>query len=315
MHIKNDAAHNITASIGITLFPDHSDKAEELLTYADLAMYMVKEKGRNGVCLYSPDQKVHYELRVDWENRIRDALKNDRFVLLLQPITKMGHDVTVGYEALLRMMGKDDALISPSAFLSIAERFGLIHDIDRWVARRAIRIIAEQRFAENNLFLEVNLSGRAFNDVKLLPLIKQEIAETGINPENLVFEITETATIENIVGAQHFITTLREMGCRFGLDDFGVGFSSFSYLKQLPVDYLKIDGSFISELIHNVTDQHLVRAMVEVARGLGKQTVAEFVGCEKTVQLLSQYGVDYAQGHYIGLPGAVSEIYLDKKNA
>ncbi len=315
MHIKNDAAHNITASIGITLFPDHSDKAEELLTYADLAMYMVKEKGRNGVCLYSPDQKVHYELRVDWENRIRDALKNDRFVLLLQPITKMGHDVTVGYEALLRMMGKDDALISPSAFLSIAERFGLIHDIDRWVARRAIRIISEQRFAENNLFLEVNLSGRAFNDVKLLPLIKQEIAETGINPENLVFEITETATIENIVGAQHFITTLREMGCRFGLDDFGVGFSSFSYLKQLPVDYLKIDGSFISELIHNVTDQHLVRAMVEVARGLGKQTVAEFVGCEKTVQLLSQYGVDYAQGHYIGLPGAVSEIYLDKKNA
>lgn len=308
LHVNNGRFHSVTASIGIALFPEHGGDVEKLLTYADLAMYRAKEKGRNCVCMYSPDQKIHYELRLDWEERIQDALKNNRFVLHLQPISNVRHKKIMGYEALLRMMGENDALISPQDFLNIAERFGLIRDIDRWVVRRAIHLIAEQQFADRGLFLEVNLSGRSFNDPELLPLIKQEFAATNINPNVLVFEITETATIENMVDAQRFITTLKGMGCRFGLDDFGIGFSSFSYLKQLPVDFLKIDGSFISELKHNHTDQHLVRAMVEVARGLGKQTVAEFVGCEETVQLLSNYGVDYAQGHHIGKPFAISEI-------
>lgn len=308
LHVNNGRFHSVTASIGIALFPEHGGDVEKLLAYADLAMYRAKEKGRNCVCMYSPDQKIHYELRLDWEERIQDALKNNRFVLHLQPISNVRHKKIMGYEALLRMVGENDALISPQDFLTIAERFGLIRDIDRWVVRRAIRLIAEQQFADRGLFLEVNLSGRAFNDPELLPLIKQEFAATNINPNALVFEITETATIENMVDAQRFITTLKGMGCRFGLDDFGIGFSSFSYLKQLPVDFLKIDGSFISGLKHNHTDQHLVRAMVEVARGLGKQTVAEFVGCEETVQLLSNYGVDYAQGHHIGKPCDVSEI-------
>ncbi|HHT9135957.1 MAG TPA: EAL domain-containing protein [Candidatus Wunengus sp. YC60] len=314
IHANNGRFHNVTASIGIALFPEHGNDAEKLLTYADLAMYRSKEKGRNCICMYSPDQKKHYELRLDWEERIRNALKNNKFVLHLQPISNVPHKKIMGYEALLRMVDENDTLISPSEFLNIAERFGLIHDIDRWVVCRAIHLIAEQQFTERGLFLEVNLSGRAFNDPELLPLIKQEFAATNINPETLVFEITETATIENMVDAQRFITTLKGMGCRFGLDDFGIGFSSFSYLKQLPVDYLKIDGSFISELKHNQTDQHLVKAMVEVARGLGKQTIAEFVGCEETVRLLSKYGVDYAQGHYIGKPGAVSEISAYSEN-
>ena len=306
--VNNGRFHSVTASIGIALFPDHGNDVEKLLTYADLAMYRAKEKGRNCVCMYSPDQKAHYELRLDWEKRIRDALKNDRFVLHLQPILDTRHKKTMGYEALLRMMGENDVLIPPRDFIGIAEHVGLIHDIDRWVVRRAIHLIAEQQFADRGLFLEVNLSGRAFNDPELLPLIKQEFAATNVNPEALVFEITETATIENMAYAQRFIIALKSMGCRFGLDDFGMGFSSFSYLRQLPVDFLKIDGSFISELKHNQTDQHLVKAIVEVARGLGKQTIAEFVGCEETMQLLSEYGVDYAQGYYIGKPCAVSEI-------
>ncbi len=316
LHVNNGRFHSVTASIGIALFPEHGGDVEKLLTYADLAMYRAKEKGRNCVCVYSPDQKIHYELRLDWEERIRDALKNNRFVLHLQPISNIRHKKIVGYEALLRMVAcprqgsgnGNDTLISPSEFLNTAERFGLIHDIDRWVVRRAIHLIAEQQFTDRGLFLEVNLSGRAFNDPELLPLIKQEFAAANINPETLVFEITETAAIENMIDAQRFIVALKSMGCRFGLDDFGIGFSSFSYLKQLPVDFLKIDGSFISELKHNHTDQHLVKAMVEVARGMGKQTVAEFVGCEETVQLLSKYGVDYAQGHHIGKPFAISEI-------
>lgn len=305
---KNDRLHSVTSSIGIALFPEHGGDVEKLLTYADLAMYRAKEKGRNCVCTYSPDQKIHYELRMDWEERIRDALKNNRFVLHLQPISNIRHKKIMGYEALLRMVDENNALTFPSEFLTIAERFGLIRDIDRWVVRRSIHLIAEQQFTDRGLFLDVNLSGKAFSDPELLPLIKQEFEATNINPATLIFEITETATIENMVDAHRLITTLKDMGCRFGLDDFGIGFSSFSYLKQLPVDFLKIDGSFISELKHNHTDQHMVRAMVEVARGLGKQTIAEFVGCEETVQLLSNYGVDYAQGYHIGKPFAISEI-------
>lgn len=315
-HANNDGLPGVTASVGIALFPEHGEDAEKLLAAADIAMYMAKGKGRNCVCVYSPDQKTRIELRLDWEERIRDALKNDRFVLHLQPISNVRHKKLAGYEALLRMVAcprqgsgnENDTLIPPQDFLNIAERFGLIHDIDRWVVRRAIHLIAEQKFTDRGLFLEVNLSGRAFTDPELLPLIKQEFAAANINPATLVFEITETATIENMAEAQRFIIALKSIGCRFGLDDFGIGFSSFSYLKQLPVDFLKIDGSFITELKHNLTDQHLVKAMVEIARGLGKQTVAEFVGCEETVQLLSKYGVDYAQGYHIGKPCAVSEI-------
>ncbi|MCR4321589.1 MAG: EAL domain-containing protein [Candidatus Brocadiaceae bacterium] len=313
---KDGHPGGITTSIGIALFPDHGNDVEKLLAYADLAMYRAKEKGRNCVCVYSPGQEKHYELRVDWEERIRDALKNNRFVLHLQPISNIRQKKIMGYEALLRMVAcprqgsgnENDALISPQDFLKIAERSGLIRDIDRWVVRRAIHLIAEQKFTDRGLFLEVNLSGKAFTDPELLPLIKQEFAAANINPATLVFEITETAVIENMADAQRFIIALKSIGCRFGLDDFGMGFSSFSYLKRLPVDYLKIDGSFIAELKHNLTDQHLVKAIVEIAHGLGKQTVAEFVGCEETMQLLSKYGVDYAQGYHIGKPCDVSEI-------
>ncbi|MBI2472917.1 MAG: EAL domain-containing protein [Planctomycetes bacterium] len=306
--VGNGKLHTITVSIGIVLFPKHGNDAERLLTYADMAMYTAKEKGRDGFCFYSPDNKIQFKSRLDWQKRIQDALQNNRFVLHLQPILNIQHNKIFGYEVLLRMIDENDTLIFPPEFLNIAECFGLIYEIDRWVVRRAIRLVAEQRFDKRGLFLEVNLSGRAFNDPELLPLIKQEFEETGINPETLIFEITETAAIENMADAQRFITTLKSIGCRFGLDDFGIGFSSFSYLKHLSVDYLKIDGSFIRELNHNQTDQHLVKAMVTVARGLGKQTVAEFVECEETVQLLSKYGIDYAQGYHIGKPSAVSEI-------
>lgn len=298
----------ITASIGIALFPEHGDEAETLLSYADLALYKAKEEGRNRICVFSPDHKIQIESRLGWERRIRDALKNDRFVLHLQPILDIRQNSIVGYEALLRMVDDKKELISPINFLGIAEHCGLIREIDRWVARRAIHFATKQRFTERGLFLEVNLSGRSFTDPELLSLIKQAIAEAAINPKTLVFEITETTLIESMTAAQRFITNLKALGCRFALDDFGIGFSSFSHLKHLPVDYLKIDGGFIRDLTHNLIDQHLVKAIVEVARGLGKQTVAEFVGCKETVQLLLEYGVDYAQGYYIGLPCAVPEI-------
>jgi EAL domain-containing protein (putative c-di-GMP-specific phosphodiesterase class I) len=199
-------------------------------------------------------------------------------------------------------------LVLPGAFLETAERTGLIQDIDRWVVKRAIELLARNEIADQDVRLEVNLSGKAFADAELLPMIQRELLATNIDPSRLVLEVTETAAIANIDEAQKFLRTLRGMGCGFALDDFGVGFSSFSHLKHLPVDYLKIDGSFIRDLSRNTVDQHLVRAIVGVARGLGKRTIAEFVADEDTLRLLREYGVDYGQGFHIAEPGPLSTM-------
>lgn len=299
---------NITVSIGIALFPEHSDTGEELLTYADLAMYKAKEEGRNCVCIYTPEQKTQIESHINWEKCIRDALKQNRFILHAQPIFDLHQKCIAGHEVLLRMADNNGKLIYPSQFLYIAEQFGLIHDIDRWVAREAIRLIEKLKRNDKTSYLAVNLSGKSFIDAELLSLIEKELQVTDVDPVSLVFEITETSTIENMNAAQNFIAALKSMGCRFALDDFGIGFSSFNYLKQLPVDYIKIDGSFVHNLPIDPVDQHLVKAMVEVACGLGKKTIAEFVENEKTLHILQKLGVDYAQGYYIGRPCEVSEL-------
>lgn len=294
-----------TASIGIALFPENGITAEELLARADLAMYQAKESGRNGFCLYRPERvgRDQLESKLTWERRIRNALAEEQFILYFQPILDLQQGKIVQYEALLRLSGNENGeVILPGAFLGVAERFGLIQSIDRWVVRQAIQMIAEHQRRGRSLCLEVNLSGKAFMDQALLPMIQQELAATGINPACLVLEITETAAIADIRQAREFIETLRGLGCRFAIDDFGSGFSSFYYLKHLPVDYLKIDGSFIQDLCRDPADQRLVKAIVEVARSLGKQTIAEFVGDEETLRLLREYGVDYAQGYFVGEP-------------
>jgi diguanylate cyclase (GGDEF)-like protein/PAS domain S-box-containing protein len=300
---------NATVSIGIALFPQHGATSEALLKCADLAMYQAKEKGRNRACIYAHEQKKMMEMHVNWEWRIREAIERDGFVLFLQPIVDLRHHKgIVGYEALLRIIGENNEIIYPYKFLPVAEHSGSISDIDRWVICRAIRLIAEMHSTGKNQYISANLSGKALVNPGLLSDIKQELSATAINPANLVLEITESAVIADLAKARHFITTIKDMGCRFSLDDFGVGFSSLNRLKYLPVDYLKIDGGFICNLPNDPADQHIVRAIVEVARGLGKQTVAEFVGCEKTVQLLTEFGVDYAQGYHIGRPAAVSRV-------
>lgn len=306
--VEKNYPPGITVSIGIAMFPGHGDTVETLLSYADLAMYRAKEEGRNRVCIYTPEQKTQIESRLVWEKSIHDALNRNNFVLFLQPILDIRQNLVIGYEALLRMINEKNETVAPSSFLDIAERFGLIHDIDRWVVSRAIHLIQKLKQDRKPAYLEVNLSGRSFADKKLLPLIRNELAGTGIDPASLVFEITETALIENMAAAQLFIAELKSLGFRFALDDFGIGFSSFNYLKLLPVDYLKIDGSFVRNLPHDTVDQHLVKAMVEVSRGLGKKTIAEFVENEETLHLLREYGIDYAQGYHIGKPRHVSEL-------
>ncbi len=302
----------ITASLGLALYPEHSDSASELLAYADLVMYQVKEQGRNGFGVYAPgDAQAQIAATLSWERRIREALADDCFVLYAQPILDLhsaARPRVSAYELLLRLRSEDGEVVLPGAFLDVAERSGLIRAIDRWVVRQAIGIVAAETAAGRRITLEVNLSGKSITDPELLPLIARELRASGIEPADLIFEITETAAIADIEEARRFIATLKELGCRFAIDDFGVGFSSFYYLKHLPVDYLKIDGSFVSNLPRDLVDQHLVRAIVEVARGLGKQTVAEFVGDDQTVRLLRQFGVDYAQGYHTGRPRPVADL-------
>ncbi len=301
--VAGEAVH-LTASIGIALFPRHGRRPGELLSRADVAMYQAKEQGGNQVCLYEPAGDPHTRMlsQLSWVTRIREALAQERFVLYLQPILDLRQDRVTRYEVLVRMRGTDGSLVPPGTFLAAAEQFGLIREIDRWVVRRAIRLIAEQREEGRDLCLEVNLSGKAVSDQELLQIVRKELSTTGVDPSLLIFEITETAAVASIEAAKTFISVLRSLGCRFGLDDFGVGFSSFNYLKRLPVDYLKIDGSFVRNLSHDEGDRHLVRAIVQVAQGLGKETVAEFVEDEETLRLLKELGVDYAQGCLIGLP-------------
>lgn len=306
--VVNAEAVRITTSIGIALYPDHGATAQSLLVHADLAMYRAKESGRDSFSIDRPAGRGQVALVTHtWEHRIREALDNDRFVLHAQPIQSLS-TCAYQYELLIRLREENGQLIMPGAFLTVAERTGLIRNIDRWVLSQAIHLIAAEQRAGRSLRLEVNLSGKAFADPDLLSRIARDIVDTEINPGNLTLEITETAAIADIDQAGRFINTLRGFGCRFALDDFGVGFSSFSYLKQLPVDYLKIDGSFIKDLPNDPVDQEIVKAVVKVARGLGKETIAEFVEDAETVRLLTEDGVDHAQGYFIGRPRPISEL-------
>jgi diguanylate cyclase (GGDEF)-like protein/PAS domain S-box-containing protein len=300
----------ITASIGMAVFPEQAVSAGEYLSRADLAMYRAKDEGRDRACLFTPDGdwQAQIESRIGWHQRIREALENDRFVLHAQPITDLADGRICQYELLLRLDSGGGEFVLPGAFLDIAERSGLIQEIDRWVVRRAIHMIAEHQNAARELRLEVNLSAKAFADKELLRMIQRQLIATSIDPASLILEVTESAAIANIDEAQQFVRTLKALGCGFALDDFGVGFSSFSHLKHLPVDYLKIDGSFIRDLARNTVDQHLVQAMVGVARGLGKRTIAEFVGDGETLRLLRGYGVDFAQGYFLGRPAPLPDV-------
>ncbi len=302
------SAARVTASIGIALYPEHGLIPEDLLSRADLAMYQAKEQGPNrvSVCAGGMDWHAEVESRLGWQHRIRDALEHGLFCLYAQPILDLHSGSVPQHELLLRLRSKD-GVIEADSFIGIAERSGMINAIDRWVISQAVRLIAAQRRAGRAVRLEVNLSGKAFADNDLYDFISRELEARSVEPTSLVLEVTETAAIANIAQAQSLIARLKGLGCQFALDDFGVGFSSFYHLKHLPVDYLKIDGSFIRDLPHSPVDQHLVQAIVQVATGLGKKTIAEFVGNDETVQLLRELGADYAQGYHIGRPRDVAE--------
>ncbi len=299
---------SLTTSIGVVVF-DSNNKlltGESVLIEADLAMYDAKEAGRDRYAFSctTEDRTSHTKARLTWVNRIEHALTHNRFALLAQPILDLQTHQIRQHELLLRMLDDHDELIPPASFLSIAERFGLISKIDQWVVSHAIDLIEQHP----QLQLEVNISGVSLGDPQLLHQIESRLQTSTINPTQQIFEVTETAAVTNISYAQTFARRLREHGCRFALDDFGAGFGSFYYLKHLPFDYVKIDGEFVQHAANGHIDQLVIEAVVRIAQGLGKETIAEFVTDEKTQRIITRLGVDYAQGYHIGRPVPVSTL-------
>jgi diguanylate cyclase (GGDEF)-like protein/PAS domain S-box-containing protein len=312
-------SHRVTASAGVALFVDEPGQhtAEDLMVQADIAMYDAKEAGRDKVVRYDSTsaRQARMEAKVTWAERTRAALAENRLVLHAQPIASLDGDRRVRHELLLRMISEDGDVIPPASFLGIAERAGLVQQIDSWVVHRAVALLSQQQRAGHPVCLEVNLSAKSIADLRLIDLIERELNTSGADPSGLCFELTETAAIVNVANAQRFAERLGALGCEFAIDDFGAGFASFYYLKHLAFDYLKIDGEFIEELPENRINQLVVRSVVAIARGMGKRTVAEFVGDEQTLDLLRDYGVDYAQGFYIGSPEPVGRVRLHEPPA
>jgi EAL domain-containing protein (putative c-di-GMP-specific phosphodiesterase class I) len=290
---------------------DYDVAHEAVLVNADIAMYEAKEAGRDRCVLLDTAEgpQTQMRARLTWSQRIRTALEEDRFQLYQQPILDIRKNEVTHHELLVRLPGDSGELIPPGTFLYIAEQFGLIQQIDRWVVVQAMRLIKRLHDEGNKVTLSVNLSGASITDASLLELVESEIRSVGIDPRALIFEVTETAAIVNIEKARRFAERLAELGCAFALDDFGAGFGSFYYLKHLPFDYLKIDGDFIRQLTATKADQLTVKAIVQIAHGLGKRTVAEFVGDEPTLRMLGRFGVDFAQGYYTGRPAAVTDTW------
>ncbi len=304
----------IGASIGIAMYPDHGSDAQELLTNADMAMYYAKENRRGQYHVYSPNKHftVHLSNRVYWKEIIENALQHQQFFFQYQPIQFIPDGSISHYECLLRIKDENEAILMPGDFIRQAEESGLIGQIDRLVIKKGIQTLLKH--AENDRCkLAINLSGRSFNDVNLLQFITRQLAETRVNTKNIIFEITETAAVSNFTAAQEMINSIKTMGCQIALDDFGVGFSSFYYLKHLPVDYVKIDGSFIRQLDNNKEDRIFVKAITDVCIALDKKIIAEYVENEAILNIVRDFGIEYAQGFYIGKPDDIS-LQLDDSN-
>jgi diguanylate cyclase (GGDEF)-like protein/PAS domain S-box-containing protein len=295
----------MTSSLGIAYYPSQAASADDLVARADIAMYQAKDAGKNTWRIYRADADAHSEVRnrLSWGERISNALEKGLFQLHFQGVYRAEGGALSHLEALIRMVDEDrpDQLIMPAHFIQLAEKSGRILDIDRWVIREVLRMLADNPATPP---IAVNLSGRSVSEPSLPQFIGNELRDWGVNPGRLIVEITETAAVSDLNDAQRLIEALRQLGCGVCLDDFGVGFASFAYLKHLHVDTIKIDGLFISNLSNDPDNQVFVQAMVSVALGLGKSVVAEYVEDGPTLDLLRRFGVDLVQGYHLDRPAA-----------
>jgi len=295
---------HISSSLGIALYPDHAADQEQLVVRADAAMYQAKQAGKSTWRLYRQELDNTPEMvnRLSWNDRLNRALEEGLFELHFQGVYQTGSRALSHLEALIRLRdGENGELVPPGRFIPVAEKSSKILEIDRWVLGQVVRLLAEHPGAPR---IAVNLSGRSFDDPGMPNYIAERLREAAVAPGRLIIEITETAAVSDLTDAERFIEALRQAGCGVCLDDFGAGFASFAYLKHIRVDTIKLDGMFIRNLPHDPDNQVFVRGMVEVARGLGKTTVAECVEDEATLRLLASLGVNMAQGYFLDLPRA-----------
>ena len=306
---QGQTSRHVTASIGVTMFTQGQINSEGVLVDVDLAMYDAKEAGRDQVAMHSGgrDEQPRMKARLEWIDRIRSALDHGQFTLYRQPILELHSERVSQCELLLRMVDDSGDAIPPGAFLYIAERYDLIQELDEWVATEAIGLVAREEAAGRSGSVEINVSAKSLANDRLLHVIESEIERQGIDPSQLIFEVTETAAISHMALASSFAERLKKLGCRFALDDFGAGFGGFYYLKHIPFDYLKIDREFVTDCLHNRTDQLVIEALVALAHGLNKQTIAEGVEDHETELFLRRRGVDLAQGYHIGRPAPIAE--------
>jgi EAL domain-containing protein (putative c-di-GMP-specific phosphodiesterase class I) len=294
-------------SIGLVPITRDSGGLTEVMSAADSACYIAKDHGRNRLHVYQADDSALVQRRgeIQWVHRLREGLEKNNFDLYCQAIVPLQGDASPPerfYEILVRIQDVD--LILPTAFIPAAERYHLMPAIDRWVIGAVFSMLEKFRssHAEEGFRFAINLSGQSLGDEKFAEFVMQQFVQHRIHPESICFEITETAAIANLARARRFINVLKGMGCRFALDDFGSGLSSFSHLKHLPVDFLKIDGSFVRDMIHDPVDAAMVEAIHRIGQVMGLRTIAEAVESDAVLTRLRELGVDFAQGTHVAAP-------------
>ncbi len=324
-------ARPATASVGVSILSKETPSVEHALENARIAAQQAKARGRDQTQLHVPDSESRIAREIDavWIDRFREALREGRFVFLAQPIVPIGavgseeckaqgpdgwrltHGDGGGelmFEVLLRMVGKDGKWISPTVFVPLAERVGMMPKIDLWVVGRLLRFIARRKLADQPLGFTMNLSNMTLRDPDALSLIENAVRGSEIPPGKLVFEITETSQMGSVEAARRFIQTLNALGCRFALDDFGTGFSSFSHLRNLPVDMVKIEGSFVEGIAGSAVDRTMVGSISSMGRSLNLRVIAEHCDSFATLEILRECGVGYVQGNYIGRPSPLDDL-------
>ena len=308
-----ESKFQIGVSIGLVPITADSGDVTDVLSAADTACYEAKDQGRNRIHLYHAEDedlmRRHGEMQ--WVGRINRALDEQRFVLFYQPIVHIGNGAAHGerMELLVRMVDEEGGLLLPGSFLPAAERYGLSAKLDRWVVESAIRWLSEHRGSTRRLEMcAINVSGHTLNDDGFVDFVVEQLETLKVPPSLVCFEITETTAINNLKSAVTFMKELHKIGCRFALDDFGSGVSSFAYLRSLPVDILKIDGQFVRDMATDEVDAGMVTAIHQIAQVMKKETVAEFVETEAVLNRLKRVGVNFAQGYGIGRPAPLETL-------